>query len=201
MTTKAGSFWFPTRSGIIFDLDAPRADMVRWDDVAEALAKLCRFNGHCEGHYSVAEHSVRVGALLPPKRAIYGLLHDAHEAYLGDLIAPLKELLRADTDAYDKIERRIDNVIWEAAGLPPPNGSLATAIKRADRVMLATERRDLVQEGDIPRPWTRIEGVKPAPGPIDGLPWEDAKTAWLRHFELWAPRPAAGIEEGRAATR
>ena len=83
-------------------------------DIAHALARLCRFTGHTNGYYSVAEHCVRVSRKCSPDNALWGLLHDAAEAYLGDVSRPLKcrpeyaffrraeaDILRAVADRYD----------------------------------------------------------------------------------------------------
>ena len=68
------------------------------EDIAHALSLQCRFNGHCDTHYSVAEHSVDVANKILDKTgdallSMTGLLHDAAEAYTGDVISPLKKLL------------------------------------------------------------------------------------------------------------
>ena len=84
-----------TYSGKVFDPVNPIAADIRIEDIAHALAHQCRFSGHTIEHYSVAEHSVRVSGLLedrgyPYRVQMWGLLHDASEAYLIDLPAPVK---------------------------------------------------------------------------------------------------------------
>lgn len=175
--------WFPTNSGKIVDFDAPDPAVIDWGDVAGALAKMCRFNGHITNFYSVAEHSYRVGMLMPMGYQIYGLLHDAAEAYVGDVIRPLKNKIR---ESYKPIELQWEAAIWTAADLPPPDAAFAETIHTADMVMLATERRDLkVFSG--PR-WIRTEQVEPDPTPVECLPWKEAERAWLYYFELWMTR-------------
>ena len=67
-----GGTRFVSRSGIVWDVANPTPEMMRWEDVAESLAKQCRWNGHCKGFYSVAQHCVMVSLLVPRKYGIYG---------------------------------------------------------------------------------------------------------------------------------
>jgi 5'-deoxynucleotidase YfbR-like HD superfamily hydrolase len=82
-----------TASGGDFPLLDPDQAVIDVADIAHALAMICRFGGHCQRFYSVAEHSVHVSHLVPPQHALWGLLHDAAEAYLGDVPTPLKEVM------------------------------------------------------------------------------------------------------------
>ena len=82
-----------TRSGRRLYLQNPNAGQIHIDDIAHGLAHQCRFNGQTNKFYSVAQHSVMVASILPPELRLAGLLHDAAEAYLGDSVQPLKELL------------------------------------------------------------------------------------------------------------
>ena len=127
--------WFPSRSGLTLDIVTPTLDMIRWRDIAESLAKTCRFGGHCRGFYSVAHHSLFVAQLMPREWGAYGLLHDAHEAFTGDLISPLKALLG---DPIREVEARFDRLIYEAAGMAPPSTDIRACIKAADRVALTS---------------------------------------------------------------
>src|SRR5215207_10148348 len=110
-------------------------------DIAGALANLCRFGGHSRGFYSVAQHSVIVCDLLEqqvatPDELMAALLHDAAEAYLGDLPHPIKHRSDLGT-AYKVAEQRLEAVIAERFSLP----DAAARIKPLDRALLATERR------------------------------------------------------------
>ena len=134
-----------THSGFEFNfLDTDGLSHVfQIDDIAHALSNLCRFTGHTRSFYSVAQHSYLVSTLVPPEHALAGLLHDAAEAYLGDVSTPLKRLL----PAYKEIERRIEAGIFAQFGLP---ADLPACVKQADRTMLATEMRDLMpNHGDL----------------------------------------------------
>src|SRR5207248_1661023 len=82
---------------------APRAEDICIEDIAHGLAMTCRYGGQCLRFYSVSEHSVLVSRLVAPEFAREALLHDASEAYIGDMIRPLKyqpemaEFLRAES--------------------------------------------------------------------------------------------------------
>ena len=154
MTPSPNNTWFPTRSGIRFELEAPTADMIRWPDIAWSLANQCRFNGHTKQFYSVAEHSLGVARLLPMPLQTYGLLHDAHEAYVGDLVQPLKDILFKDPALgalWKRIEHGIDRAVYAKAELPMPTAEEAAQVKTADLRMLRTERRQLFP--DHTEPW------------------------------------------------
>ncbi len=79
------------------------------EDIAHALSMVCRFGGHCHRHYSVAEHSLLVSELVPEEYKLSALLHDASEAYLGDIIAPLKRM--PGMEGYREIEREMERLI------------------------------------------------------------------------------------------
>ncbi|MBU1330905.1 MAG: phosphohydrolase [Gammaproteobacteria bacterium] len=90
--------WILTNSARAFDLLNPRAEDVTTTDIAHALSLVCRFNGHCAHHYSVAQHSLLVAYIIEkeggtPEEQLAGLLHDGTEAYISDLTRPLKLLL------------------------------------------------------------------------------------------------------------
>jgi hypothetical protein len=174
--------WIQTYTGVAWDLGSPRAEDVRAEDIAHSLAHQCRFTGHADVHYSVAEHSVRayrlVRDVLPHGKRVplAALLHDASEAYLGDLSSPLKALM---PDAVRKWWRSVvlahDEAIAEWAGLPSPSVFHMGHVKRADLIMLAWEARDLM--GPRPRPW--IDMPEPPAGTLEPWTADDAKREFL----------------------
>lgn len=85
--------YITTASGIKFDVANPRQDMIELVDIAHSLANLCHWGGHSRSFFSIAQHCVLVSELCPPEFARWGLLHDAAEAYYGDVSRPLKKLL------------------------------------------------------------------------------------------------------------
>lgn len=121
------------------------AEDVVVQDIAHALARQCRYNGHVGGYLSVARHSVWVAERLeeqghPPIVVLTGLLHDAAEAYLGDMIRPLKHVGEVGS-LYLTAELRLEEQISEAFGLPFP---WDPAVKAADNHVLTTM--------ELPRP-------------------------------------------------
>ena len=139
-----------TLSGKHFDyLNAQTGD-VDIEDIATALSNICRFAGHLPEFYSVAQHSVLCSHIVPAECAFEALLHDAAEAYCLGMPAPLKALL----PDYRRIETQVGDLIRSKFGLPLNH---STAVKYADLVMLATERRDL--EIDNATYWPILEGI------------------------------------------
>lgn len=135
------SDWMQTFSGVRFWMTEPRVEDVRIHDIRVALSNLCRFTGHVNDFYSVAQHSVHVSELVPAELRLQALLHDAAEAYLGDIARPLKRHERV-RDAIEGWEQGLLEVIGEALGVVL--WPLAEEVRRADDVMLATEKRDLL---------------------------------------------------------
>jgi hypothetical protein len=117
----------------------PRPEEIDIQDIAHALSMTCRFNGHTSRFYSVAEHCVHVSLLVPPADALWGLLHDAAEAYISDLSRPIKKNSRLG-DEYALIEKRLMLNVEVAFDL----GDEPASIKEADNRMLAVEAGKLM---------------------------------------------------------
>lgn len=133
--------WIQTFTGKQFWPLDPSEDEISIYDIAHSLSMQCRFNGHCNRFYSVAEHCVRVSVECPPEDALWGLLHDASEAYLSDIPRPLKRL--TEFVKYRESEFFLQSVIYARFGLRGPEPAV---VKRMDNVLLATEKRDLMSE-------------------------------------------------------
>ncbi len=151
----------------------PDAAVIRIRDIAHALANQCRFNGHSSMFYSVAEHSIKVSQRVEPQHALAGLLHDAAEAYLGDLVTPLKAEMPAFADLeaewMEAIDLRYSLSIWP--DVYP--STYPAAVKLADDDMLAWELHHLLNYG--PRPETanpKIQCLRP----------HEAEQEFLRRF-------------------
>jgi len=180
--------WLQTVSGGAWPLLAPAAQHVNWRDVANSLARLCRFNGHVaeNAFYSVAEHCCRVADVLPVDLRLHGLLHDAHEAFLGDITQPLKRAMAAmgAGPVLTSLEEAHDRAIFAAAGLPyPPSPEAARQVKQADLRLLATERRDLLSHSRLR--WLAMPD--PLPTVIRPWPWPKAADEWLDRLHRWLP--------------
>lgn len=173
-----------TVSGRYFPLLAPTPVDIHIEDIAHALANLCRFTGHVREFYSVAQHSVLVSTIVPAELALVGLLHDASEAYVTDVSAPLKPHLVN----YAEIETRIMETVLTAFNLPT---EIPQAVKHADRILLASEQRDLMPartEGDE---WAWLDDVPRLPFEIAPMPPRAARSMFLARFrELMARQPA-----------
>lgn len=132
----------------------PRPEDVDVVDIAHALSNLCRFTGHLREFYSVATHSTYVAQLSydgQDDTPLYGLLHDASEAYISDVSRPVK--YHPGFSAYLDFEKKLQSVIYKSFGL---SDLMPTAVKEADSRMLVTEMRDLGmpgQFGSVEMPW------------------------------------------------
>jgi hypothetical protein len=120
-----------------FDFASPQIGDVHIRDVAHALATLPRFNGHPDERYSVGQHSLLVHHIVcdelgRPDLARAALLHDASEAFTGDIIRPLKRLLESKCDVIQTVE----HVVACALSIPYPTPAI---VKQADRIALAAE--------------------------------------------------------------
>jgi hypothetical protein len=181
-------YWMQTYSGRKVDLKCPQPKDIYIDDIAHALSMMCRFGGHCKNFYSVAEHSLlveRVVALnLPDTKTmnLAALLHDAAEAYLGDVISPLKKLLAPKTVDLeglwlDAIRKRFE--------LPMYLQPLPSVVHEADAIMLKIEVFNLF-DSVIPE-WGFQENKPTIPEQLQPkcLSPAEAREAFLkRYYEL-----------------
>jgi len=119
--------------GVFFDLLRPDEMEYDIEVIANALSHLCRYTGHVDRFYSVAEHCVLVSKAVAEKYALEGLLHDASEAFVGDVSSPLKKLL----PEYQKIEDNIQRAIAKYFGLVYP---FPSAVHEADKRLYWAER-------------------------------------------------------------
>lgn len=168
-----------TSSGRYFNLLEPNHHHVSIGEIAHALSHICRFTGHVRTFYSVAQHCYHASYLVDREHALAALLHDAAEAYIGDVATPLKHLL----PDYKVIEARVEAAVAKHFNL---STRMHPSVKQADLVMLATEQRDLMPEHADQ--WPCIQGINPMPNPIDPMPPQTARYCFLdRFFELTAP--------------
>lgn len=145
------SYWITTFSGRTLDYLNPRPEAIHIDDIALHLSRMPRFSGATKRFYSVAQHSCGVERII---RALYGvdsyalryeaLLHDAHEAYMGDVPTPLKRAINniggfgtgLPHKDFDAVSSRLDCAIRKALRMSEVEPH---AVKFADRVALLVE--------------------------------------------------------------
>ena len=217
--------WFQTASGRAFFPHHPEPEDVFLSDIARGLSMQCRFNGQCNSFYSVATHSLLISLRVAPveeldvlKRAtsaigraayvdlvhlgLVGLMHDAAEAYVGDLVSPIKhvEALRPFRDIENQIARAI-SMRFDYLSYSSGNKSYETApvVKEADRRMLLTEKRDLRQPGKHgTAPWKEeAAGLSPYEDlKLRGESPERAEELFLERFhELWQRKTGSGWDD------
>ena len=170
------TYWLQTFTGKKIDLINPTREMVDIEDIAHSLSMICRYNGHCRDFYSVAEHSVMVEAMgsqillrreaerysgrlsAPPKptseivqQSLALLLHDAAEAYIGDLTTPLKRGLESvgydaafpapegRASKIEMLEYRWLLAIGEAFGLGDRLAEPSDVMRQADEKVMTVE--------------------------------------------------------------
>lgn len=160
--------WIQTFSGGRFSPAKPDFTTIRINDIAHALSNICRFGGHTQAFYSVAQHCVLVSEHVRntvhdgcPIRLL-ALLHDAAEAYIGDIPRPLK----GQIFDVESIERDVMEAVVRRFNLSEDSFAL-NMIRNADLMALATERRDLMTPTDDV--WECLKDISP---------WEEVITPW-----------------------
>jgi len=133
--------WIETYSGQRFNFTRPAANEYKIVDIAHALSQLCRFGGHTTQHYSVAEHSVHMSLAAPDLPSqLACLLHDGSEAYLGDVVKPLKDLL----PEYKRIEKLVQDQVYDKLGMGVPDADTMAIVHCCDLGALKTEASHLL---------------------------------------------------------
>lgn len=138
---------FSSASGIKINLLNPTPEMFTIQDIASGLGKICRFGGQINSFYSVAQHSVLVSKIAPQELKKAAFLHDASEAYLGDVIKPLKNILGSQ---YETIEMFFMEAIFEKFCLDIDD---LAKIKEWDKEMLEREH-EAFQKGYV-QDWSK----------------------------------------------
>jgi 5'-deoxynucleotidase YfbR-like HD superfamily hydrolase len=158
--------WIITQSGVKFDLLNTTTYMINIKDIAHALSNVCRFGGHSCKHYSVAQHSVLASYIVSDEFKLCALMHDATEAYIGDMVSPLKAVI----PQFKEIEQNLWEVIAKKYNLPK---YLPEEVKLADMQMLKAEKKYLLPETD---PWDFLEGIRETNLYIE--PWTSEYSNW-----------------------
>lgn len=159
-------------SGEYFDFVIPETSKFTIEDIALGLSRTIRFSGQSIAPYTVGQHSVLCSYIVEPQHALAALLHDAGEAFLGDVVSPLKQMLYC----FKEIEERVEKVICKQFAIPFPHHP---DIKKADLQMLATEVRDL-QSPDAQ--WEMLQGIEPLSKKITAWGMEKSERKFLERF-------------------
>lgn len=189
--------WMESYTGTAVEVFGPRPSQIRLLDILVSIARLPRFNGHtcAPWPYTVGQHTLWVAAFVEDfggSRAVQqaAFLHDAAEAYLGDVLSPIKPRM----PAFIQCEERVRGVICEVFGVAP--ALLADNLLRlADIRVLRAEARDLLpSRGDT---WStaRVDPWPTTAGLIDGERPSVTLAGLVERFEaLWLDNPAVTVD-------
>lgn len=169
--------YIETWSGLHFHPWKPKPEEVDLKDIAHALSLQCRFNGHVTRFYSVAEHAIIMSRLVEPCLELAALIHDAAEAYIGDMAHPIKA--SGQMDAYEVLDELVTRAI--CAKFDVEYGQTQDeGLKALDRRLCATEARVLFQA--VPGWTTRYTELEEEFHP-KGLSPTQAERAFLKRFK------------------
>ncbi len=171
---KDSGAWIQTYTGRKFTPLSPQPEDIDIIDIAHALSLMCRFNGHCKDFYSVGQHAIIVSSMLSKDNALWGLLHDATEAYLPDMTRPIKQFF----PNFKAVENTLGESVSRKFGLVWP---YPDCVKKADMVVLVTELRDVMQ--NHPPPWNIEDGIEPLKNRIIPIPPKEAEQQFLMRFK------------------
>ncbi len=192
--------WSQAYSGMRFWVLEPRADEITYDDICIGLARAFRYRGQTRDAYSVAEHSVIVSLYVEKfarergwkeddvlTMAREALLHDAPEAYIGDIARPLKR--QKVMKGYGKVEALWEKAIAEHFNLKTTPYS-HELIKEVDNRIILDEIEALMIDPDMWARSGRYTDLQPLGAEIAALPWEQAAAAFSQRFaELFPDYP------------
>lgn len=173
-------FFMQTFTGRKFYPLAPRAEDVDPLDIAHSLALQCRYNGHVNKFYSVAEHCILMSDYFldgnHPLLAKKALLHDGTETFVGDMIRPLKH--QPEMQVFREAEDKVGEAIAERFGLATLE---SVTVKVADSRILLTERAALMG-GKVAGTWA-VDGMEPLPVTIRAWQPKTAEAEYLARME------------------
>lgn len=175
------------------------------EEIAHSLAQINRFTGHCRRPYSVAEHSLLVASIAAhegasPSAQLGALMHDAHEAFTGDVSSPVKWTIGEQWEVFEHSQ---------AIGLHAALGIRTTMlahradIKRWDLIALATERRDLTRfDPEVNQPWAILDTPGQVVQPLELSLKTDTRhnTSWLEWMQIFIEKhdQLQGLVKSRA---
>lgn len=178
--------WMQTFSGHRFYPLDPKPEDIDPRDIAHSLSLLCRYNGHIDRFYSVAEHCILMSLVMPTRElALEALLHDGSEAYCGDMVRPLKHT--PELTPYRVAEDRVMNALAARFGLLVDAEGVhhkSPEVQDADTRILLTERTALMRNYKPSDRW-HADGMAPLDVPIHAWSPDEAEDAYLdRLFDL-----------------
>lgn len=159
-----------TYTGLKFYPMDPHPEDISSLDIAHSLSLLCRYNGHVQRFMSVAEHCVLMSEAVSPENALWALLHDATEAYVGDMVKPLKRSM----PEYVAVENKVMECIAQHYGL---GSSMPAEVKEADLRILINEREALLTPTSFL--WEATVGLEPLPVTVEGWAPREAEERYL----------------------
>lgn len=148
--------WMQLHSGGRFYPLDPRPEDINPEDIAHALSLLCRYGGHIDRFYSVAEHCVLMSKAVSRENALHALLHDATEAYVVDVPRPLKRYL----PEYQRIEDDVWSAISQRFNV---SKRVPTEVHDADVSILINETRVLMPNAER---WPLLDDYMPLPATV-----------------------------------
>lgn len=169
--------WNQTHTGLKFWLTDPKPDTICIEDIAHSLALQCRYTGHTKTHYSVAQHSIIVSHIVPQELALSALMHDAAEAYIGDIAKPYKDLV--ETRFSESIEKLITIAIYDKFDIFPYHFN-NLQIKEADLMALRAEAFQVLAHPPVDD-WA--DDLPKNEIIIDEWPWKLAELLFLKRFK------------------
>lgn len=190
--------WIQTNSGGRFFFDETDGESdISVIDIARSLSRIMRFGGHATAALSVAEHSVAVAEIVQTeggteRQQLYALMHDAHEAYLGDLVSPLKRFLKEKCHAdLGGLQNEVQRRILKALDIPPPEPSEMVLVEKADLWALTAERRLYMPGNHV---WY-LDGVE-VPEYVEGIygAWGDDEARRIFEKNYDRLRSSVGFE-------
>lgn len=172
--------WLQTSSGAKFTFFDPQVLHIRIEDIAASLSKQCRFNGHTKDFYSVAQHSIYVCDIVTDRAKPWALMHDGYEAYVSDIVNPMKVHLPLVKEA----EHLGQEALIDRFNIPIDD-KIEAEVHAADRYMVFREAAALLPNPELIKEW----GLPRIPfypqqeiGNIVGWPWQAAERLFLERF-------------------
>jgi hypothetical protein len=154
-----------TVSGYVIDLFNPDPKLICIQDIAHGLANNCRWNGHTKKFWSVAQHCCMMFDMAPDNEKLAALFHDSEEAYWGDMIKPLKNIIRDKCPEIIEKMKEIRGVIFTKFGID----NMTTKTMDLDFNCLMWEFENIIKADNAPEYWSP----------------QRAKQEWLDRYEQY----------------